>query len=137
MDKAPTKIKNKKLYLKIKKDIYKRIPKHSAYRSALILKEYKKKGGKIDEKLEKKGNLNRWFREEWTNLTPFAEGLTKDKLKYPCGKKAPKQKGKSVCRPSKKINKNTPKLAQSYSKEQIQKAIKIKNLGKVINWEKL
>ena len=33
---------NKKLYEKIKAKVYKRIPKHSAYRSGLVVQEYKK-----------------------------------------------------------------------------------------------
>ena len=33
--------KDKILYNKIKANIYKKIPKHSAYRSGLIVKEYK------------------------------------------------------------------------------------------------
>ena len=37
--------KNKKLYEKVKDEIYKEYPKHSAYRSGLLVKEYKKRGG--------------------------------------------------------------------------------------------
>ena len=33
--------KDKELYEKVKKRVYKRIPQHSAYRSGLIVKEYK------------------------------------------------------------------------------------------------
>ena len=33
---------NKKLYEKIKAKVYKKIPKHSAYRSGLVVQEYKK-----------------------------------------------------------------------------------------------
>ena len=32
---------DKKLYEKVKKEIYKKYPKHSAYRSGLLVKEYK------------------------------------------------------------------------------------------------
>ena len=34
--------KDKKLYDKIKLQIYNKIPKHSAYRSGIVVKEYKK-----------------------------------------------------------------------------------------------
>ena len=34
--------KDIKLYEKVKKSIYKKIPKHSAYRSGLLVQEYKK-----------------------------------------------------------------------------------------------
>ena len=58
------------LYNKIKKSIYKKHPKHSAYRSGLLVQEYKKKfkkkyGNKnpyIGKKTKKKG-LRRWFDE--------------------------------------------------------------------------
>ena len=33
---------DKKLYNKTKKNIYKKIPKHSAYRSGILVKTYKK-----------------------------------------------------------------------------------------------
>ena len=33
---------NKKLYDEVKKEIYEKYPKHSAYRSGLLVQEYKK-----------------------------------------------------------------------------------------------
>ena len=36
---------NKKLYEEVKKEIYAKYPKHSAYRSGLLVKEYKERGG--------------------------------------------------------------------------------------------
>ena len=38
---------NKKLYEEVKKEIYAKYPKHSAYRSGLLVQEYKKRGGGI------------------------------------------------------------------------------------------
>jgi len=57
--------KNKKLYEKVKKEIYTKIPKHSAYRSGLLVKEYKKRGGTYIGKKENDKGLSRWFREKW------------------------------------------------------------------------
>ena len=37
--------KNKKLYEEVKTEIYKKHPKHSAYRSGLLVQEYKARGG--------------------------------------------------------------------------------------------
>ena len=37
--------KNKKLYEEVKNEIYRRYPQHSAYRSGLLVKEYKARGG--------------------------------------------------------------------------------------------
>ena len=36
---------NKKLYDEVKKEIDAKYPKHSAYRSGLLVQEYKKRGG--------------------------------------------------------------------------------------------
>ena len=63
------------LYNKTKKQIYKLYPKHSAYRSGLLVKSYKKKFTKkhgknknpyIGKKNTKIGLL-RWFDEKWVN----------------------------------------------------------------------
>lgn len=138
MDKIPDKILNKNLYIKVRDKIYKDIPKHSAYRSMIIIKEYQKQGGKIKKKLEEKSGLTIWIREKWINLTPYAEGIINSIDKSPkCGERHPKQKGPSVCRPSIKINKDTPIIAKNYTKKQIQKAVKIKSSGKRIEWSKL
>ena len=36
---------NKQLYEKVKAEIYKKYPNHSAYRSGLLVQEYKRQGG--------------------------------------------------------------------------------------------
>ena len=54
---------DKKLYDQVKKEIYEKYPKHSAYRSGLLVQEYKKRGGTYKGKENKSSGLNRWFRE--------------------------------------------------------------------------
>ena len=54
---------NKQLYEQVKKEIYEKHPKHSAYRSGLLVREYKKRGGTYIGKENKSSGLNRWFRE--------------------------------------------------------------------------
>ena len=104
--------------------------KHSAYRSMKIAKEGKTKN--------RDGNLRRWINEDWRNLTPYAEGLVNSIKDTPeCGKPHPEQKSKSVCRPLKKVSNQTPELATSYSKDEIKKAVEIKNNGETIKWSKL
>lgn len=138
MDIVPEKIINKSLYKKIRNKIIKENPKNSAYRSLLIIKEYKNQGGKLKEEQEKKSNLRNWVEEDWRNLTPYAEGLINNINDSPiCGKKHKNQKGPSICRPFKKINKNTPKLGTEYTKKEIKKAYNIKKEGKRINWSNL
>ena len=102
---------DKKLYNKTKKKIYKKIPQHSAYRSGILVKEYKKEFKKkykskkkpyLGKKLKNKG-LTRWFKEEWKNQ--------RGEIGY---------KYKSdIYRPTKKINKNTPKILKSLTKKNL------------------
>ena len=105
---------DKKLYNKTKRDIFKKYPKHSAYRSGLLVKKYKKKftkkyGNKrnpyIGKKSKKKG-LSRWFKEKWTNQ--------RGEIGY---------KYKSdIYRPSIRITKKTPKTHNELTKKRIKKA---------------
>ena len=60
--------KDKSLYEKVKKSVFKRIPVNSAYRSGVLVqeykKEYKKKHGNNDSYIGKKDQekgLSRWF----------------------------------------------------------------------------
>lgn len=124
-------------YKKAKAEADKQFKKHSAYKSMFIVKRYKELGGKMTEKTDK--GTKKWSLERWKNLTPYALGLVKTIAECPpCGKKHLEQgDNKSICRPTKKINKDTPKLAQSYTKKQIKEALKLKNDSKRINWDKL
>ena len=100
-----------KLYNKTKKYIYKKYPEHSAYRSGLLVKEYKKRFSKkyglkkqpyIGKKSSRKG-LARWFREKWVNQR---------------GEVGYRYKS-DVYRPSKRVTKKTPKTYKELSKQQI------------------
>ena len=55
------------MYEKVKKETYETYPKHSAYRSGLLVKRYKELGGKYKGKESSKFGLNRWFKEKWEN----------------------------------------------------------------------
>ena len=98
---------DKKLYEKVKAEIYKKYPKHSAYRSGLLVKEYKSQGGKYSGKENQSTGLNRWFREEWKNQ----RGETGYKYKS------------DVYRPTKKIDKHkTPATFSELSKKELESA---------------
>lgn len=93
--------KDQNLYIKIKKNVYKNFPIHSAYRSGLLVKTYKSKfGEKYGPKINpykgqythKKG-LKRWFDEEWVNQ----RGTVGYKYKS------------DIYRPTKRITNKTPK----------------------------
>jgi hypothetical protein len=64
--------KNKELYEDIKKLVYQQYPKHSLFRSALLVKEYKKLGGEY-EKIEKKTSMNipKWFNQNWISIPDY------------------------------------------------------------------
>lgn len=103
-----------KLYNRTKKKLYKKIPKHSAYRSGLLVQQYKKnfteKYGKKKEpykgNLTKKKGLRRWFAEDWRNQ--------RGEIGY-------KYKN-DVYRPKKRITKKTPKTFKELNKKEIKRA---------------
>ena len=110
--------KDSALYSRTIEHIFHKIPKHSAYRSGILVKEYKrrfsrkygaKKDPYIGKKTEKLG-LNRWFSEKWVNQ----RGEVGYRFKN------------DVYRPSKRITRKTPITYSELSQKQIQKARKTK-----------
>ena len=111
---------NMTLYNKIKERVKKRIPKHSAYRSGIIVKEYKEAGGKYSGD-KKKGKLGRWFKEDWKNQR---------------GGSGYKKKG-DIYRPTKRVSKDTPTTMSELSKKEKEKAMKEKKeTGRVKRFKK-
>lgn len=109
--------KDKGLYERIKKDIYIKIPKHSAYRSGILTKKYKeeymKKYGNnnaYEGKKDKTKGLSRWINEKWRNQ--------RGEIGY-------KKEG-DIYRPTIRINKDTPTTFNELSANQIKRAIKEK-----------
>ena len=84
---------NTELYNKVKTAIKKAYPVHSAYRSGLIVRTYKRLGGVYPGKKPTRTGLVRWFKEDWKSNTG----------KYGYTSKS------SVYRPTKRVTKNTPK----------------------------
>jgi hypothetical protein len=110
---------DKALYNKTKKQLYKKYPKHSAYRSGLLVQAYKKafskkygpskqpyKGFRNTAKARKSSGLGRWFSEKWLNQR---------------GEVGYKYKS-DVYRPTKRITKKTPITFGELSKKQIKRA---------------
>ena len=112
---------DKKLYEKVKSEIYKKYPKHSAYRYGLLVTEYKSQGGKYSGKEKQSTGLNRWFREEWKNQR------NESGYKYKS----------DVYRPTKRIAKTTPATFSELSKKNIDRARREKaSKGKVDRFRK-
>ena len=105
------------LYNKIKKKVKKDIPKHSAYRSGIIVQKYKKafsnKHGKKSpykgKKTSKKG-LRRWFLEDWRNQD--------GKVGY--------HSKSDIYRPMKRITKKTPITHGELTKKERKRARRTK-----------
>ena len=122
-----SKPKDQKLYDGVKARVYKEIPQHSAYRSGQIVKKYKeaykKKHGNTNaySGTKTKGNLTKWFKEDWKNQR---------------GGTGYKKKG-DVYRPTKRVDKTTPATFKELSKTQISKAMKEKKkTGRVKKFKK-
>lgn len=103
---------NMSLYNKVKADVYRRIPKHSAYRSSIVVKEYKAKGGGYSGSKEK-GGLTRWHKEEWRNQR---------------GGVGYKKKG-DIYRPTKRVSSKTPVTMSELTPSEKKRASKIKAKG--------
>ena len=122
---------DKELYKKAKRiadDTYK---KPSAYKSMFISKKYMEMGGKFKGK--KKGKLSNWRQSGWVQVVPYLE--TGKKIE--CGEGS-NTKG---CRPTKRINKDTPitidELIKIHGKKKLLELAKKKkkNMNLRINWK--
>lgn len=108
--------KDQKLYDEIKRKIYKKYPKHSAYRSGILVKEYKKAykgpGEPYKGKKPTKTGLTRWFKEDWKS----------DTGKYRYTSKS------SVYRPTKRITSKTPLTFSELTNNEVERAKREKYL---------
>jgi hypothetical protein len=103
---------DEKLYESVKKDLFKKYVKPSAYRSGLLVQRYKEeyvkkhKNNNYYHGSKENSNLKRWFNEKWTNQ--------RGEIGY---------KNKSdVYRPTIRINDKTPTTFNELTKTQIKKA---------------
>ena len=130
----PDNVKNVSLYRKAKKiadDTYK---KNSAYKSMFLVKTYKDLGGQYSTKKTGKG-VTRWNKEKWIQVVPFIERGEK----IVCGV----GDGGKGCRPSKRIDKDTPITIQELIKKHGKKSLlkvakeKKKDMNKRVLWDNL
>lgn len=117
---------NKVLYDKVSKqatNIFK--SNRGIYRSAWIVKEYKRLGGTYIGKQPsiKDPGLKRWFKEKWIDLNRPIYGKSKEIIGYePCGRTDSTKGEYPLCRPIKRITKQTPKTLSELSITTIKKA---------------
>ena len=74
-------------------------------------KEYIEESLRSGEILQE--DLRRWFKEKWVDVSKKVDGKHP-----PCGRKDADGKAYPKCRPSKKVSKETPKVASSYDKKE-------------------
>ena len=103
---------NKKLYRQVRRRVKNRVKRWpSAYASGQVVREYKRLGGKYSSprrKRKKLPSLSRWFKERWINVCTGK----------PCGRRS--RKGKyPYCRPSRRVNRHTPRLSSQLSRSEI------------------
>ena len=112
---------NKKLYEEVKAEIYKKYPTHSAYRSGLLVQEYKRRGGTYEGNEKQTEGLNKWMRERWVNQR---------------GEVGYKHKN-DIYRPTIKVITDTPLTFQELKPKEIEKARREKYLkGRVSKFQK-
>lgn len=96
------------LYARVKADAKRRFKRWpSAYGSAWLVREYKRRGGTYHSKHSKRGSkrgsrgggVAKWMREEWVQVLPALAGRT-----VACGRGT---SGKA-CRPRKRVDARTP-----------------------------
>ena len=112
---------DKDLYEKIKKEVYDKNPKHSAYRSMMITKKYKNAGGKYKEDDNNDMNTKKWLGQKWTSVNDYYHN---DEI-VECGNTDTQKKFDEypLCRPL--------EIVENLSKEDMKKMIDEKNkLGK-------
>jgi hypothetical protein len=104
---------NPKLYESVKKYVYHKIPKHSAYRSGILVKLYKKLGGTYSNSnvSNEISPLTRWFVEKWKDVSP---------------KKYMNKKHYPLYRPTKRVNSKTPTTIQEIPKKNLEKQYHLK-----------
>lgn len=88
----------------------------SAYKSAWIVAEYKRRGGVYHED-NKPRKLKRWFNEKWVDLErPRADGKGYEQ----CGRPHASTRGTyPVCRPSRRVNTETPLTVPEIDKKKL------------------
>ena len=124
---------DKELYAKVKSEAdQKFLAPTSAYKSAWIVREYKKRNGRYQPQAISKQShgLLRWFKEKWVDIT------NPRKPNEPCGRKKASTDGVyPVCRPSVKVTKETPKTIGELKANVVEKAVRekqqLKNRGRL------
>lgn len=133
MSPVPKNVLDPELYAKIKQQIHTRLAKNGTrwgiYASSLLVKTYKKRGGRYSddssykkrkEKEKKIQGLDRWFQEQWINI---CESDPPKKI-VQCGRSSlsggKEEAEYPVCRPYKRVSPQTPTTFGEMDRSDIQ-----------------
>jgi hypothetical protein len=117
-----SKILNQRLYDQVKKEAKQRFAVWpSAYASGWLVQEYKRRGGKYSGKKSKSKSrgLSRWYAEKWINICKLPK-------KVSCGRKRASIIAYPYCRPSRRINKETPTTAYELTERERKRRCSVK-----------
>jgi len=118
---------NLELYNKVKADIYAKNPKHSAYRSMAIVKQYKKEGGEYKDDGER--DTTKWLGQKWSSVNDYYH----DNKVVNCGNSDTQKKFNEypLCRPLAIIKKLTkPQMKQLIDNKKDEAPLITKNILK-------
>lgn len=110
----PASVVDASLYARVKRSVYRQHPRHSAYRSGLLVQRYKsafraKHGPRKSPyrgKRSRKTGLARWFAEDWRNQ--------RGGVGY--------QRASDVYRPTRRVTSKTPTTFRELSTSRLQSA---------------
>ena len=116
---------DKTLYDEVKRKVYKQIPRHSAYRSGIVVQQYKKafekKYGSSQKpykgRRSRKRGLRRWFAEDWRTQDGNVGYVHKN----------------DVYRPRLRITKDTPLTFSELTPSEIRRARRTKHRKKRVH----
>jgi len=133
MDNIPANVNNPKLYKQAKAEADKVYKRNGAYKNMYMVKKYQELGGTYKGK--KTNKLKQWRDEKWVSVSNYLKGN-----KIECGSD---KIGDNACRPTKRINKDTPitiqEVIKKFGKKKVETIVKkkINNLNLRINWNDL
>ena len=131
--------KNSEIYKQVKKEADNKFKSATGiYKSAWIVREYKKRNGKFKGNKPKNTGLKRWFKEEWIRVNPqTGKTMVIKRKRVPCGrstKEMNKKVRKGLCRPYKRVTKKTPNTVKELGVKEMKRRanLKMKNPNKII-----
>lgn len=126
---------DQRLYNRVKEEAktrFKRWP--SAYGSAWLVKEYKRRGGQYEPSGIRDRGVGRWMKEEWIQVVPYIE----KGVRVPCGSR---KEAAKACRPYKRISEDTPitldELLSLHGRTRVLQLAKkkLRNMDGRVNWK--